>query len=313
MGINKIQGGVNHNNCGNTETRKIGKTEDQRKATPHSANRNLQSGIKPVEKGLSNYKISSSATNKTKVKSTHANTAGAKVVKAANKMVGRYQWGPPAMNEHKAANGLEELVKRGTPISEESRLNCWESILQAGMKSGMLPEDKLVRWMRDNGALDADFVYQEKITKLLGMKDSIPLQDTTPEPGDIILFYGSSHVALSTGGDGMLHLPSHSMFKEGSVKSFCDYIKADDQIYYEHLKGAANTMYTVSNCPVSEKVYEQIFDFGDAIAESEPGSPEYDEAKAATLKAVSAIENQMEVRIIKNPWGKMLDLIEKTS
>ena len=312
MKINDNQGVV-QNNCGEAEARKVGKTEDQRKVTSHSANRHLQSGIRPFEKGLSNYKISSSATNKTKVKSTHANTAGAKVVKAADKMVGRYQWGPPAMNEHKAANGLEELVKRGTPISEESRLNCWESILQAGMKSGMLPEDKLVQWMRENEAMDIDFVYQDKITDLFGMQDSIPLQDTTPEPGDIILFYGSSHVALSTGGDGMLHLPSNSVFKEGSVKSFCDYIKADDQIYYEHLKGAANTMYTLSNCPVSEKVYDKIYDFGDAMSESEPGKLKYEKAKAETLQAVSAIENQMEVRIIKNPWGKMLDLIEKNS
>ena len=168
---------------------------DQRKVTQHSVKRRLGSGVKSSAKFLSSYKISSTAIdNKIKVQSDFANTPGAKVVEAANKMVAWYHWGAPAMNVDGAKNGMEELVQRGTPIDEQSRLNCWEGVLQAGMKSGVLPEDALVKWLKNNDAMGSDMDYNKKIVELFGMQKSLPLQDTVPEPGDIIL-YGNSHVA----------------------------------------------------------------------------------------------------------------------
>ncbi|USE37361.1 C40 family peptidase [Endozoicomonas sp. SCSIO W0465] len=313
MKVNKNPGVVN-NNCDNAETRNVGKTADQRKVGQHIAKRNFQFGIKFVAKLLSSYKISSTAiNNKIKVQSDHANAAGAKVVEAANKMVGRYHWGPPAMNVDGGKNGMEELVKHGKPINEQSRLNCWEGVLQAGMKSGVLPEDELVKWMKKNEAMSSDFDYTGKITELFGMENSLPLHDTVPEPGDIILFYGNAHVALSMGGDQMLHLPNHNEFKEQSMTEFVDSVKSDDWLYASFLKSAAETACYVSDEEVSHKVYDKVCDFSEAVKDLKSGKMSKGRCgfkKRVAQEAFSDIESQLAVRVIKNPWGKMLDLIE---
>lgn len=294
---------------------KIGKTAAQRKVTLHSAGRNVFSGIWSKMKLLSSYKISSAAVNTIKMPSINTNTPGAKVVGAANEMVGRYQWGPPAMNVDGAKNGLEELVKRGQPVTEQSRLNCWESILQAGMKSGVLPEDKLVNWMKNESAMDCDIDYTEKITELFGMSGSVPMKDTVVEPGDILLFYGNSHVALSVGGDDMLHLPNNSTFEQTSVEQFIASVKSDDRRYVAFLKNGAETICSVSDREVSVETYNKICDFSEAVADLKSGSISqeiYALTKENALTTFSGEESQLAVRVIKNPWGKMLDILEKS-
>ncbi|WP_299732562.1 hypothetical protein [uncultured Endozoicomonas sp.] len=111
-------------------------------------------------------------------------------------MVGKYQWGFPAVNAHGKENGLQELVQNDTPITKDSKLNCWEGVLQAGMESGVLPKDKLVNWLIDNEAMDIDFTYTEKITELFGMSESQPLSDTVAERG-IFCFFMATHILLS--------------------------------------------------------------------------------------------------------------------
>ena len=122
---------------------------------------------------------------------------GETVVAVAKELEGYYRWGAPALNADGRYNSFEALIKKGTPIGRDARINCWECVLTVAMESGALPEKTLINWMKANGAMDCDIDYNEKITELLGMKESVPLQGNIPEPGDIILFYGHAHVALS--------------------------------------------------------------------------------------------------------------------
>ncbi|MBO9494179.1 hypothetical protein J7438_08775 [Thalassotalea sp. G20_0] len=293
MKINENQGVV-HNNFGEAEVRKVGKTEDQRKVvTQHGVKPCLGSGVKPSAKLLSSRKISSTAIDiKIKVQPDFTNTPGAKVVEAANKMVGWYHWGAPAMNVDGAKNGLEELVKRGTPINEQSRLNCWEGVLQAGMKSGVLPEDALIKWLKNNDAMSSDMDYNKKIVELFGMQKSLPLHDTVPEPGDIILFYGNSHIALSMGGDQMLHLPNHGTFKEQSVTEFVDAVRSDDRQYAAFLKNSAETVGDVSDGEVSNETYDKACDFSKAVRDLRSGQMSKGFFGVTKRKALAAFQTQ---------------------
>lgn len=112
----------------------------------------------------------------------------------------------------------------------------------------------------------------------------------------------------------MLHLPNHGEFKEQSVAEFVDSVRSDDGQYAAFLKNAAETICDVSDGVVSDETYDKVCDFSEAVRDLR--SRQISQAlcgviKRKALAAFSDTESQLAVRIIKNPWGKMLDLLEK--
>lgn len=112
----------------------------------------------------------------------------------------------------------------------------------------------------------------------------------------------------------MLHLPNHGKFKEQSLTEFVDSVRSDDEQYAAFLKNAAETVGDVSDGEVSDETYDKVCDFSEAVKNLR--SRQISQGlcgviKRKALAAFSDTESQLAVRIIKNPWGQMLDLLEK--
>lgn len=245
-----------------------------------------------------------------------------KITETAQGMEGYYRWVPPAQNALGSKNDFEEMVNHGVPLGENSAMNCWESVFSVGLKSGVLPESDFTRALKDSRAMDSDITYNEKVVELLGMRQSIPLKGNTPEPGDLILFFGSSHVALAMGDDKMMHLPNEGSFQHGLISDFTNQVKGNDVKYaqqlkngIEHLGDFPDEIIRKFSANQLEKMYDTVMDYVEVLRDDEHNqNPDHKQAvakaKASAMKAVQPIIDQLAVRIVKNPWQNIQDVLK---
>ncbi len=303
------------------------KTPNNRRVTVPNRIKNKLVGIKPTktrEKGLMNRTVRhhSEASQQTQ-ESPALSPVQQKITQTAQGMEGYYRWVPPAQNALGSKNDFEQMVKYGTPLGKNSEMNCWESVFSVGLKSGVLPESDFINAMRDSDAMDCDITYNKKVVELLGMQQSIPLKGNTPEPGDLILFFGTSHVALSMGGDKMMHLPNKGSFEYGLISDFTNQVKGDDLKHAQQLKNGVEHLGDLPTEITSQisndrldKMYDNVVDYAEItrdVAKNKEPAYKLAWAKARAMQAVQPIIEQLEVRVVKNPWENIQNILRASN
>jgi len=116
-------------------------------------------------------------------------------------------------------------------IEEVKKVNCWEIWIVIGIKSGFWKEGG--RNIFTDGC--SEFNYMDTIHDFLGMEDALPFDSKKVQKGDMLLFYGDSHVGLSAGGDQVYSLwdPLNSHLEKTSVGTLLNKIEENDETWLE--------------------------------------------------------------------------------
>ena len=128
---------------------------------------------------------------------------GLQVVEGALGLKGQLEWTLPAYNQEGCDNDFFEFVNNSEPLGEKSRMNCWEAVIYSAVQGQVFDEEKLAGLFRS--VID-DGDYDATIRSLLNVEERQPVISHPPQAGDVLLFFGMAHVALSLGGDRVLSL-----------------------------------------------------------------------------------------------------------
>ncbi|WP_299732565.1 hypothetical protein [uncultured Endozoicomonas sp.] len=90
-----------------------------------------------------------------------------------------------------------------------------------------------------------------------------------------------------------------------------DSVKEHDGNHAQLLKNMAETVQDVSDLRSNDELYNKICDYSEAARAKRISPGMYALTKSRALAAASEMEKQLEVRVIKNPWGKMRALLDK--
>lgn len=148
-----------------------------------------------------------------------------RLVSAAEALVGKLTWSGPSFpasdqqwqistkserlkdnlsGQYTTTNDFARWVRGGPAPTESSSMNCWEAVMFAGYKSGVISKN----WITSVHA-DATFAarsdhtmaaYHDVLKKRLGFAHAAKLKPgTSVERGDLVFFDGLNHVAVATG------------------------------------------------------------------------------------------------------------------
>jgi RHS repeat-associated protein len=148
-----------------------------------------------------------------------------RLVSAAEALVGKLTWSGPSKpdpssnwqistkstrlrndthGEYDTHNDFAKWVRGGPAPTESSVMNCWEAVLFAGYKSGVISKDWITSVQADAtyaGKSDhSSNSYFDVLKKRLGFNHSAKLKPgIAVERGDLVFFDGLNHVAVATG------------------------------------------------------------------------------------------------------------------
>ncbi len=234
---------------------------------------------------------------------------GDSVASAAESLKGKLKWTLPAMNEKGRANDFEEFVKRGKELGENSEINCWEAVLFSAIKADVLKPDVVRAAFRDNMAVD--FSYNKQIEDWLADPSALTPYpgDTEPQPGDIITFFGMSHVALSLGGDRVMSLwnqpnDDHT-FQETTIGELTRHVEEDEDLLIASLNTAIGTYTGDAD---ADTMYDAVNDYKDLRNDEDSTAEEVAEAKAYMLDTVGSA---LGVQILSSPWERLEQLAQQ--
>jgi len=116
-------------------------------------------------------------------------------------------------------------------IGDVTKVNCWEIWIVMGIKLGFWQNSGRNIWTDDCN----DMIYVDAVHDFLRMEDAVPFNSATVQKGDMLLFYGDSHVGLSAGGDKVYSLwdPQESHLEKTSTVTLKNKIENNCQTLLE--------------------------------------------------------------------------------
>jgi hypothetical protein len=192
----------------------------------------------------------------------------------------------------------------GVPAESSSswKVNCWEAVMVAAMNAGVLDAQEFHKVLRNEAAEGLDYVslMKELLAHGTPLAELEPYSETNPpNRGDVLFFYGMSHVSLSLGGKDTMSLWTQpgpkTNFQKTTTDALLNEIEKDDEeegLWEQALGGAGANL---SKKELSDLAYN-LKDNVDLRKETKATDPE-------SL-------TKIRLRISRNPWEGMNDRLK---
>ena len=238
---------------------------------------------------------------------SHSATLGNAVAKSALGLKGKLNWTLPAMNASGRQNDFEDFIRKESPLKATANLNCWEAVIFSAMESGVLDPASVHAAFKEN--IYTDFQYNNQVEDWMCGEDPRPYDSPDDaKPGDVILFYGTAHVALSLGGDRVMSLwdgpDGDSTFQETTITALKEKVEANDVLLVNSLKAAITGGNLIGDGDM-EAMYDAVCDYDDLLKER--GSSPVARARART-RMQEAVGDTMGVQVASSPWERIQEL-----
>jgi hypothetical protein len=241
------------------------------------------------------------------------------VVKSALNLKGKLHWSLPAFNAEAKSNDFQEFLWKGKAMDSDSRINCWEAVIFAAMEAGVLSGDSVLESFKPNRECAAEYNLQIK-DWMLGDNPRSYNSPKDAKPGDIILFYGTAHVAVSLGGDRVMSLWSGPngdwSFQETTISALDAKVKSNEALLVDALQACIYSgSYNGSVDP--NVVLDLVHDYDDLLQskndpdlpeERKPSAKDLAEARAELMEAVRDFSG---VQVARAPWKRMQKLAKE--